>query len=287
MEHVFQTVAGRYAKTLSEIDDPYLRERALDIHDVTRRVIHNLMGKERRDLASITTPHILIAHNLTPSDTAQLNRQLVLGFATDIGSKTSHTAIMARSLNIPAVVGLHDVSTQLATGDHVLLDGYNGLVIVNPSDQTLWEYGELEVKKTEVEEKLTQLRETASTTLDGRHVILSANIELPEDMEQVQQSGAEGVGLYRTEFFYLNKAELPSEEDQYEAYRQVAEAVAAAQRHHSHARSRRRQIHERAAHAGGAQSLPRLAGHPLLPRARRYFQDAAPRHPPRQRRRAT
>ena len=115
-----------------------LRERALDIHDVTRRVIRNLMGKESRDLASITSPHILIAHNLAPSDTAQLNRQLVLGFGTDIGAKTSHTAIMARSLNIPAVVGLHDASGQLAAGDHILLDGYNGLIIVNPSDQTLW-----------------------------------------------------------------------------------------------------------------------------------------------------
>jgi phosphotransferase system enzyme I (PtsI) len=225
VEHVFQSVAGRYAKTLSEIDDPYLRERALDIHDVTRRVVRNLMGKDSRDLASVTTPHILIAHNLAPSDTAQLNRHLVLGFGTDVGSKTSHTAIMARSLNIPAVVGLHDASAQLATGDHVLLDGYNGLVIVSPSDQTLWEYGELEVKKIEVEEKLTKLRETVSTTLDGRHVILSANIELPEDLEQVTQSGAEGVGLYRTEFFYLGKSELPSEEDQYEAYRKVAESV--------------------------------------------------------------
>ena len=226
VEHIFQNVAGRYAKTLSEIDDPYLRERALDIHDVTRRIIHNLMGKEARDLSSIGTPHILIAHNLAPSDTAQLDRTLVLAFATDIGSKTSHTAIMARSLNIPAIVGLHDASHQLATGDHILLDGYNGLIIVNPSDQTLWEYGELEIKKTEVEEKLTHLRETASTTLDGRHVILSANIELPGDMEQVRQNGAEGVGLYRTEFFYLNKSELPTEDEQYAAYRQVAEAAA-------------------------------------------------------------
>ncbi len=225
VEHVFQSVAGRYAKTLSEIDDPYLRERALDIHDVTRRVVHNLMGKEARDLASVTTPHILIAHNLAPSDTAQLNRTLVLGFATDSGSKTSHTAIMARSLNIPAIVGLHDISTQLATGDHILLDGYNGLIICSPSDQTLWEYGELEIKKTEVEEKLTELRETPSTTLDGRHVILSANIEVPEDMSAVRQNGAEGVGLYRTEFFYLNKSELPTEDDQYAAYRQVADAA--------------------------------------------------------------
>ena len=225
VDHVFANVAGRYAKTLSEIDDPYLRERALDIHDVTRRVIHNLLGKERRDLASIASPVIIIAHNLTPSDTAQLHRELVLGFGTDIGSKTSHTAIMARSLNIPAVVGLHDISTHLANGDHVLLDGYNGLVIVNPNDQTLWEYGELEIKKGVVEEELTKLRETESRTLDGRHVILSANIELPEDLVQVRESGAEGVGLYRTEFFYLNKTELPNEEEQYQAYRKVAENV--------------------------------------------------------------
>ena len=225
IEHTFAQVAGRYAKTLSEIDDPYLRERALDIHDVTRRVIHNLMGKHNTTLASVTVPHILLAHNLTPSDTAQLNRTLVLAFGTDVGSKTSHTAIMARSLNIPAVVGLHDISTQLATGDHVLLDGYSGMFIVNPSDQTLWEYGELELIKTEVEERLTELRETESKTRDGRHVTLSANIELPEDLVQVQKSGAEGVGLYRTEFFYLNRTELPNEEDQYAAYRKVAEAV--------------------------------------------------------------
>lgn len=225
IEHVFAQVAARYAKTLSEIDDPYLRERAMDIHDVTRRVIHNLMGKDAQSLANLATPHLLIAHNLTPSDTAQLNRALVLGFGTDIGSRTSHTAIMARSLNIPAVVGLHDATASLQTGDHVLLDGYNGLLIVNPNDQTLWEYGELEIKKTQVEEKLTKLRETESKTLDGRHVILSANIELPEDLEQVKKSGAEGVGLYRTEFFYLNRTELPNEEDQYEAYRKVAEEV--------------------------------------------------------------
>ncbi len=226
VEHVFHEVAGKYAKTLAAIDDPYLRERAVDIHDVTRRVIHNLLGKEGSTLTTIRTPHLLVSHNLTPSDTAQLNRSLVLGFATDIGSKTSHTAIMARSLNIPAAVGLHDASEHLATGDHVLLDGYNGLLIVNPSDQTLWEYGELEVKKTEVERGLTQLRDTESTTLDGRHVTLSANIELPDDVAQVKECGAEGVGLYRTEFFYLSKSELPNEEAQTEAYRRVAQELA-------------------------------------------------------------
>lgn len=222
IEFVFQQVANRYAKTLSEIDDPYLRERALDINDVCRRVVRNLMGKDARTPAQIDVPHILVAHNLTPSDTAQLNRHLVLGFATDVGSRTSHTAIMARSLNIPAVVALHNVSEALLSGDQVLLDGYSGMVILNPSDQTLWEYGELEVKKTAVEDTLESLRETVSTTQDGRHITLSANIELPSDVELVKQSGAEGIGLYRTEFFYINKDELPNEEEQYENYCVVA-----------------------------------------------------------------
>ncbi len=225
IEHVFQQVANRYSKTLSEIDDPYLRERALDIHDVARRVLHNLLGKQTRPLSSIETPHVLVAHNLTPSDTAQLNRQLVLGFATDVGSRTSHTAIMARSINIPAVVGLHNLSEVMESGRHVLLDGYNGLLILNPNDQTLWEYGELEIKKTKVEEKLTELRETTSTTLDGRHVVLSANIELPDEVPVVKKNGAEGIGLYRTEFFYINKTELPSEEEQFAVYKQVADEV--------------------------------------------------------------
>ena len=226
VEFVFAEVANRYARTLSEIDDPYLRERAFDIHDVTRRVIRNLLGRSSRTLANLESPQVVIAHNITPSDTATLNRQMVLGFATDIGSRTSHTAIMARSLNIPAVVGLKDISKQLKTGDHVLLDGTNGFLVLNPTDATLWEYGEIEVQRGRVEEVLTGLRETVSTTKDGRHVILSANIELPEDVPLVQEAGAEGIGLYRTEFFFLNKSELPGEQEQYEAYRTVAQAIA-------------------------------------------------------------
>lgn len=226
VEFVFAEVANRYARTLSEIDDPYLRERAFDIHDVTRRVIRNLLGRSSRTLANLESPQVVIAHNITPSDTATLNRQMVLGLATDIGSRTSHTAIMARSLNIPAVVGLKDISKQLKNGDHVLLDGTNGFLVLNPTDATLWEYGEIEVQRGRVEEVLTGLRETVSTTKDGRHVILSANIELPEDVPLVQEAGAEGIGLYRTEFFFLNKSELPSEQEQYEAYRTVAQAIA-------------------------------------------------------------
>jgi phosphotransferase system enzyme I (PtsI) len=226
VEFIFAQVANRYAKTLSEIDDPYLRERAFDIHDVSRRVIRNLLGRSTKTLATLDTPQVVIAHNITPSDTATLNRQLVLGFATDVGSRTSHTAIMARSLNIPAVVGLKDLSERLQPGDNVLLDGTTGAVILNPSDQTLWEYGEVEVRLEQMAEVLTGLRDTVSTTSDGRHVILSANIELPEDLPAVEEGGADGIGLYRTEFFFLNKTDLPKEEEQYVAYRKVAEAVA-------------------------------------------------------------
>ena len=225
VEWIFQEVAASYAETLSQIDDPYLRERALDIQDVTKRVIRNLQGKAPKSFLALTRPHILVAHNLTPSDTATMHRERVLGIATDLGSRTSHTAIMARSLEIPAVVGLHDVTEKLETGQEVLLDGSSGLVIVDPSPETLARYGEIESKRIKVAAELKELRETKSTTRDGRHIVLSANIELPDDVESVASHGAEGIGLYRTEFLYLNRDTLPAEEEQYETYRKVAEQV--------------------------------------------------------------
>src|SRR6266699_1474936 len=225
VEWVFQEVATRYAETLNKIDDPYLRERALDIQDVTKRVIRNLQGKAPKTFLGLSEPHILIAHNLTPSDTAAMNRERVLGLATDLGSRTSHTAIMARSLNIPAVVGLHDITEKLETGQHVLLDGTNGFLIVDPTPETLKRYGEIESRRVKVVAQLKELRETTSTTRDGRHIVLSANIELPEDVSAVLANGAEGIGLYRTEFLYLNRFALPTEDEQYEIYRQVAERV--------------------------------------------------------------
>jgi phosphoenolpyruvate-protein phosphotransferase (PTS system enzyme I) len=225
VEWVFQEVASNYAETLSKIDDPYLRERALDIQDVTRRIVRNLQGKAPKPILSAAEPHILVAHNLTPSDTATMNRQLVLGMATDLGSRTSHTAIIARSLNIPAVVGLHDATEKLESGQHVLLDGYTGLLIVDPTPETLSYYGEIEIRKGQVTKELKQLRETTSTTSDGRHIVLSANIELPGDVDAVAENGAEGIGLYRTEFLFVNRDTLPSEEEQYETYRKVAEQV--------------------------------------------------------------
>jgi len=225
VEWVFQEVATTYAETLNKIDDPYLRERALDIQDVTKRVIRNLQGKAPKTFLALSEPHILIAHNLTPSDTAAMNRERVLGLATDLGSRTSHTAIMARSLNIPAVVGLHDITEKLETGQYVLLDGTNGFLIVDPTPETLKHYGEVESKRIKVVAQLKELRETVSTTRDGRHIVLSANIELPEDVDAVAANGAEGIGLYRTEFLYLNRNTLPTEDEQYETYRKVAERV--------------------------------------------------------------
>ena len=225
VEWVFQEVATRYAETLNKIDDPYLRERALDIQDVTKRVIRNLQGKAPKTFLALTEQHILVAHNLTPSDTASINRANVLGVATDLGSRTSHAAILARSLNIPAVVGLHDITTKLETGQRVLVDGSDGLLIVDPAPETIAHYAEIESRRAKVTARLKELRTTKSTTRDGHHIVLSANIELPEDVEAVAANGAEGIGLYRTEFLYLNRPTLPTEHEQFETYRKVAERV--------------------------------------------------------------
>ncbi len=226
VEYAFQQVAEKYAATLSSMDDEYLRERAADMRDVTARVLDNLLGwTDETDLRKLKEPCIIISFDLAPSTTALLDRNRVLGFATDAGSKTSHTAIMARSLQIPAVVGLHDASRQLKSGQYVLLDGYNGLLIVNPTDQTLFEYGQLVRKRVNLQEKLRDIREEPAVTLDGVRITLSANIEQASDAEHVRACGAEGVGLFRTEYLYLNRETLPTEEEQYQAYRQVAAAL--------------------------------------------------------------
>jgi phosphotransferase system enzyme I (PtsI) len=224
-EHAFHTVMHRYVKSLGEVEDPYLRERALDIHDVGRRVVHNLLGREPSALGGLDAPRIVVAHNLTPSDTVQATRDFLLGFATEAGGKTSHTAIMARSLNIPAVVGLHGNLAEIESGADVLLDGYGGLLIVHPNEQTLFEYGAVETRRRRMEEELTGLRETAATMRDGTHVMLSANIEQVHDIGQALRSGADGVGLFRTEFLYFNRSDLPGEDEQAAAYRKVVEAA--------------------------------------------------------------
>src|SRR5664280_1882637 len=225
-EYAFHHVAERYASTLAAIEDDYLRERAGDMRDVTGRVLNNLLGQQGgADVRNLKEPCIIIRHDLTPSNTAQMDRSKVLGFATDIGSKTSHTAIMARSLRIPAVVGLKTASEEMENGQYALLDGFNGIVIINPTDQTLFEYGQLIRKQVTLEEKLRDIISKPAVTLDGHRVFLSANIEQAADTQAVLESGAEGVGLFRTEYLYISRDHLPSEEEQYQAYRQVVTAL--------------------------------------------------------------
>jgi len=225
-EFAFQQVADKYAKTLSAIDDEYLRERAADMRDVTARILNNLLGRsDDFDPSKLEEPCIIISYDLTPSRTAQLDKKMVLGFATDVGSRTSHTEIMARSMRIPAVVALQTATRELHSGDYALLDGFNGLIIINPTDQTLFEYGQLVRRHVTLEEKLRDVYDKPAVTLDGTRVILSANVEQPADTESVLASGAEGVGLYRTEYLFINRDTLPTEEEQYEAYRQIAAAL--------------------------------------------------------------
>ena len=225
-DYAFHTASDRYIAVLEAVEDEYLRERAADLRDLTGRVLDNLLEvKDQFDLRHLTEPCILVAHDLSPSMTAQLDRKLVLGFVTDIGSKTSHTAILAQSLDIPAVVGAKTISEELETGDYVLLDGYNGTVTVNPTDQTLFEYGQLAKIKASLDEKLREVQHQPAVTLDGKIIHLSANIEETSDVESVLAHGAEGVGLFRTEFLFINRDSFPTEEEQFQVYREVAAAL--------------------------------------------------------------
>jgi phosphotransferase system enzyme I (PtsI) len=225
-EFAFHSVAERYVAALADVNDEYLRERAADLRDLTGRVLDNLLEvRDAFDLRHLSEPVILVSHDLSPSTTAQLDKKFVLGFATDIGGKTSHTAIMARSLDIPAIVGLQTVSEELENGDYALLDGYNGTIIVNPTDQTLFEYGQLAKIKASLDEKLREIQRQPAVTLDGKTIHLSANIEDQNDIPAVIEHGAEGVGLFRTEFLFINRESLPSEEEQYKVYREVASAL--------------------------------------------------------------
>jgi phosphotransferase system enzyme I (PtsI) len=225
VEFIFNEVTRKYIKTLAELPDEFLRERAADVQDVTRRILRNLMGRETRTLHNLPANTIIIAYDLSPSDTSSIDRKHVVGFATDVGSHTSHTAILARSMSLPAVVGLHDASQRLRTGDTAILDGYGGSVIISPTEQTSYIYGELEVKHHSIEERLATLRDQPAVTLDGHRITLAGNIESPDDIPGLQKAGAEGVGLFRTEFLYLNRKEFPNEQEQYEKYVTVAHAM--------------------------------------------------------------
>ena len=226
-EYAFYTASEKYAEALSAVDDSYLSERAADIRDVTQRVLGNLIGQpQRAGVSDLTEPCIVVANDLTPSDTAQLDPAKVLGFVTEVGSRTSHTAILARSLQIPAVLGLGEAIEELKPGQTVLLDGFNGFVIISPSEQTLFEYGQLVERQSSIEESLDEIRTEPAKTLDGHTIILSANIERSGDVEAVRKSGATGVGLFRTEFLFINRSDLPNEEEQFQAYKKVTESLA-------------------------------------------------------------
>jgi phosphotransferase system enzyme I (PtsI) len=225
VEFVFNDVARKYVATLSELQDELFRERAADVQDVTRRIMRNLLGHDHRALTNLPPGTIVVAHELSPSDTTSLDRHHVSGFATDVGSHTSHSAIVARSMNLPAVVGLRNLSKFVHDGQPAILDGYSGTLIVEPSEQTLFIYGQLEVKRHSVQERLDALHDLPAQTLDGHRMILSGNIELPSDAAVVIAAGAEGIGLFRTEFLYLNRSEFPSEDEQYVQYLEVARLV--------------------------------------------------------------
>lgn len=226
-DFAFNSVFLGHEKDLWAKGDVYIRDRAGDIRDVRRRVLSNLSGLKSRseELSSLENDVIVIANDLSPADTARMRRERILAFATDIGGRTSHTAIMARSLEIPAVVGLKNVTAALSDGDFVVVDGNRGKVIVDPAPETREKYG-LEIERyTSFTTGLLKFKDLPAVSIDGHSIMLSANIESHEEVDSVIEHGAEGIGLYRTEFIYIGREGLPGEEEQYEIYRSVADRV--------------------------------------------------------------
>lgn len=227
IDYVFAQVLKKYADVFSKIEDEYLRERISDINDVSRRILRNLLGKDKtqKELSTLKEPMIIVAHDLSPSDTATLHRKNVIGFITDVGGKTSHTAIMAKSLEIPAITGLETATLQIHDNEMIILDGDTGVVILRPKPETLSKYERKAAKIKDLSKAYEGFRDLPSVTLDGRVIELAANIEFPEEIDSVKDHGVGGIGLYRTEFFYMNRKDLPSEDEQFEVYKLVAEKM--------------------------------------------------------------
>jgi len=223
--YIFSEVLKKYIEVFSKIEDEYLRERTADINDVGKRILRNLLGKERKVLGDLKEKVVVVAHDLSPSDTAAMHKENVCAFVTDIGGKTSHTTIMAKSLEIPAVVGIEEVTTKIKTDDLLIVDGSMGVVIVNPDEETLRVYQQEEQKLRSIAEKFFLVKDLPVTTLDGKTIEINANIELPDEVPAVKLHGGQGIGLYRTEFFYMNRKDLPSEEEHYQAYKYVAQEM--------------------------------------------------------------
>ena len=225
VESIMQSVSARYIEMLSAVEDDYLRERAVDVHDVTRRVIKNLAGEMIDRMDQLERSCIAVAHDFTPSDTAGVDRNIVHAFVSDLGSVTSHSAIMARALEVPAVVGLRSISSQVANGETVLVDGGKGVVILRPTSARLLEYARKAEEQKIILCELETLNDKPSETLDGLRVSIAANIELPSEIDGVRRHKMQGVGLFRTEFLFLGD-DLPDEEQQFEIYREMAERCA-------------------------------------------------------------
>ena len=227
-EYVFFNVFKKYIKVFDNIKEEYLRERTSDVNDIARRVLKNLIDETKmlHELENLTEELILIAHDLSPSDTVSMFNKNVLAFATDIGGRTSHTAIMAKSLGVPAVVGLKDATLRISNQDTVIVDGRMGLVIVHPAEKTLSIYRAKKEKIFAQRHRFDDIRDLQAETTDGKRVVILANLELPEEIPLILSRGTAGIGLYRTEYFYMNRMDLPTEEEQFEAYRQVAKAIA-------------------------------------------------------------
>lgn len=224
-ESALKETADMFITMFEQMDNEYMKERAADIRDVTKRVLSHLLGVQIANPSMIAEEVIIIAEDLTPSDTAQLNRQFVKGFTTDIGGRTSHSAIMARSMEIPAVVGTKESTKQIKNGDLVIVDGLKGLVHINPTPEAIAEYEEEHRKFEEQKAEWAKLVNEKSVTADGHHVELAANIGTPKDLKGVVENGGEGVGLYRTEFLYMGRDQLPTEEEQFESYKAVLEGM--------------------------------------------------------------
>lgn len=225
-DFALKEIRDMFVGMFESMDNEYMRERAADIKDVTNRIIRHLLGAKIVDLAALEEEVVLVAHDLTPSDTATMNKSKVLGFLTDIGGRTSHTAIMARTLEIAAVVGLTDITTKAKDGDYIVFNGDTGEVILNPDEEIMTKYTKLKTEFEEYRKSLELLKGKPSVTLDGRHVELAGNIGSPKDVEGLIKNDAEGVGLYRTEFLYMDKEDaFPTEEEQYEAYKAVLEGM--------------------------------------------------------------
>ncbi len=225
-EYAFATVIQRYFQAFSQINDEYLKERIADVRDVGRRLLGNLCGEEKKRLEQFPEKVIIVSHDLSPSDTASLDKAKVLAFVTEIGGPTSHTAILGRSLEIPAIVGIEKIINEVQNGDTIIVDGTHGTVCIEPDQQTIDNFHSVENRFLQLTGELDKLRELPTETLDGKRVTLAANIEFHHEIPSVISHGAEGVGLYRTEYFYMNRPNLPTEDEQYEAYKKVAEMMA-------------------------------------------------------------